>query len=102
VPPEDIVRTEITEKLQPPTEAEVAKFYADNKTSITGDLASAKGQIAGFLQRQEQVRLEQALSERLRKGAQIKVLLAEPVQPPQAINLEGQRRAAMLMLEPPW
>jgi len=89
VVPEDIVRTEITEKLHHPTDAEIAKFYADNKANISGDLSSASNEIAGYLQQQEQARLEQALSDRLRKGAQIRVLLAEPVQPAQTINIEG-------------
>jgi protein-disulfide isomerase len=89
VPPEDIVRTEITEKLHHPSDAEVAKFYADNKASINGDLDSAKGQLAGYLQQQDQSRLEQALSERLRKGAQIQVLFTEPVRPAQTINIDG-------------
>ena len=34
--------------------------------------------------------MEQALSDRLRKSAQIRVLLAEPVQPVQAISIEGE------------
>src|SRR5204862_7593809 len=38
--PEEIVRAEITDKTKPPTEAEIAKFYEDNKARITGDLAS--------------------------------------------------------------
>ncbi|HXM33708.1 MAG TPA: thioredoxin domain-containing protein, partial [Pyrinomonadaceae bacterium] len=90
VPPEDLVRAEITEKLHQPTDTEIAKFYADNKASIAGDPGSAKVQIAGYLQQQEQARLEQALSERLRKGAQIRVLLTEPLPPAQTINIEGE------------
>ena len=89
VGPEEIIRAEITEKLRKPTEAEVAKFYNDNKAKIPGDLASVSTQIAGYLQQQEQARLEQALSERLRKGAQIKMMLAEPAQPAQAISVDG-------------
>lgn len=89
VGPEEIVRTEITEKLHHPSDAEIAKFYADNKASIPADLSAASVQIAGYLQRQEQSKLEKALSDRLRKGAQIKILLVEPVQPPLTINLQG-------------
>src|SRR3989441_1506583 len=36
--PEEIVRSEITDKIKPPTEAEIARFYEDNKARITGDL----------------------------------------------------------------
>src|SRR2546430_7433184 len=34
--PEEIVRSEITDKIKPPTEAEIARFYEDNKARITG------------------------------------------------------------------
>src|SRR5947208_6332695 len=34
--PEEIVRAEITDKTKPPTEAEIAKFYEDNKARVTG------------------------------------------------------------------
>ena len=89
VGPEEIVRTEITEKMHHPTDAEIAKFYADNKANIPADLPTATNQIASYLQQQDQGRLEQALSDRLRKGAQIKVLLVEPVEPAQTISVEG-------------
>jgi len=89
VGPEEIVRTEITEKLHHPTDAEIAKFYADNKANIQADLAAATNQIASYLQQQDQTRLEQALSDRLRKGAQIKVLLVEPVEPAQTVSVDG-------------
>ena len=45
VGPEEIVRTEITEKLKTPTEAEVSKFYEDNKAGIRGDLASTRADV---------------------------------------------------------
>src|SRR5215212_6960058 len=38
--PEEIVRAEISDKVRPPTEAEVATFYAENKSRISGDLNS--------------------------------------------------------------
>jgi protein-disulfide isomerase len=90
VPPEEIVRAEITDKIHHPTEAEVAKFYADNKARINGDLAAVRNQIADYLDQQEQARLERALSDRLRKGANIRVLLAEPEPPVQAISVDGE------------
>lgn len=90
VPPEEMVRTEITEKLHHPTEDEIVKFYTDNKARIPNDLPAVRNTIASYLQQQEQGRLEQALSDRLRKSAQIRVLLAEPPQPAQTINIEGE------------
>jgi protein-disulfide isomerase len=84
-----MVRTEITEKLHHPTETEIAKFYAENKANISVDLSSASNQIANYLQQQDQERLERAFSDRLRQGAQIRVLLAEPVLPAQMISITG-------------
>src|SRR5205085_9132040 len=76
--PEEIVRAEITDKIKPPTEAEIAKFYADNKARVTGDLASARSDIANYLQQQQQENLEQALAAKLRAGTIFQVLLKEP------------------------
>jgi protein-disulfide isomerase len=90
IAPEEMVRTEITEKLHNPTPAEIAKFYNDNKARIPGELASVSNQIAGFLQQQDRARWEQALSERLRKSAQIQMFLAEPDQPVQTVRIDGK------------
>ena len=88
VPPEEIVRKEITEKVRPPTEAEVAKFYADHKVTIPIALAEASNQIALYLQDQDQHRLEDALSARLRTGADIRLLISEPALPVQSISVD--------------
>ena len=85
--PEEIVRAEVTDKLKPPTEADVANFYNENKARITGDLASARVAIATYLQQQQQEKLETALSERLHAGAKVQMLLPEPV--PQALNVSA-------------
>jgi protein-disulfide isomerase len=102
--PEEIVRAEVTDKLKPPTEAEVANFYNENKARITGDLASARPAIANYLQQQQQEKLETALSERLRTGAKVQMLLPGPV--PQALNVSasngparGDANAAVTIIE---
>ena len=102
--PEEIVRAEVTDKVKPPTEAEVANFYNENKARITGDLASARPAIANYLQQQQQEKLETALSERLRAGAKVQMLLPEPV--PQALNVSagnsparGDANAAVTIIE---
>src|SRR5260370_27028959 len=76
--PEEIVRAEVTDKLKPPTEADVANFYNENKARINGDLASARPAIANYLQQQQEAKLETALSERLRVGTKVRMLLSEP------------------------
>src|SRR5437868_1895742 len=83
--PEEIVRTEITGKLKMPTDAEVSKFYEDNKARIRGDLASNKAGIVTYLQQEQQEKLETALADRLRAGAKVQILLKEPEAP--AINI---------------
>jgi protein-disulfide isomerase len=102
--PEEIVRAEVTDKLKPPTEADIANFYNENKARITGDLTSARAAIADYLQQQQQEKLETALSERLRTGAKVQMLLREPVPP--VINVSasngparGDATAAVTIIE---
>jgi protein-disulfide isomerase len=104
VPPEEIVRKEITEKVHPPTEAEVAKFFADNKARMPAELATVSNQIATYLQEQEQQRLEQEMSGRLRTGANIRVLISEPALPIQTISIDddpvrGDANASVTIVE---
>ena len=102
--PEEIVRAEVTDKLKPPTEADVTNFYNENKARINGDLATARPAIASYLQQQQQEKLETALSERLRTGARVQMVLKEPV--PQALNVNaangparGDANAAVTIVE---
>ncbi|MBA3513987.1 MAG: DsbA family protein [Pyrinomonadaceae bacterium] len=88
VPPEEIVRTEISEKSHPPTEAEIAKFYAENKARIGKDLNSVRNQLAEYLHEKERQLLERTMSEKLRKGAQVRLLISEPRPPIQAISTD--------------
>lgn len=88
VPPEEIVRKEITEKIHQPTEDEIGKFYSENKARIPGDLAAVRNQIVSYLQEGDRQRLERALSDRLRKGADVHLLISEPEPPVQSISLD--------------
>jgi protein-disulfide isomerase len=89
VPPEELVRSEITNKIHHPTDAEVAKFYTDNKARINADLASVRNQLADYLYQQDAVRLDREFTDRLRKGASIRLLLTEPEPPVQTISTDG-------------
>jgi protein-disulfide isomerase len=86
--PEQIIRAEISDKVQQPTDNEVAKFYNENRARISGDLDSVRNQVALYLQNEQQQRLEKALSDRLRKNAQIRWLISEPAQPVQLISVD--------------
>lgn len=88
VAPEAIVRSEVSDKVKPPTETEVAKFYEENKSRINGTLESVKNQIASYLQEQNRRTLEDELSARLRKGANIRIVLTEPERPVQVISVD--------------
>ena len=104
VPPEEIVRKEITEKIRQPTEDEIGKFYSENKATIPGDLAPVRNQIASYLQEQDRQRLERAMSDRLRKGANVHLLISEPEPPVQSISLDddparGETTAAVTVVE---
>jgi protein-disulfide isomerase len=79
--PEEIVRTEITDKVKAPTDAEIARFYEQNKANIKTDLPNAKVAIANYLQQQQQEDLELALANKLRTGGNLKILLREPEAP---------------------
>ena len=78
---EVIVRTEVTDKLKAPTDAEITKFYEENKSRINGDLASTRNMISEYLQQQQQQKLEADLATRLRAGAKVQILLQEPAAP---------------------
>ena len=104
VPPEEIVRKEITEKIHLPTEAEIAKFYSENKQRIPVELAAASNQIAMYLQEQDRQRLEIDLSKRLRAGANIRLLISEPALPVQSISVDddparGDAKAPVTIVE---
>ena len=102
--PEQIVRTEISDKVRTPTEEEVATFYNENKSRIAGDLNSVRNQIATYLQNESRQRLEKELSERLRKNANIRWLMTEPPQPVQNISTDddpsrGDANAPVTVIE---
>jgi len=81
VGPEEIVRTEITDKIKSPTDAEISKFYDANKANIKGDLPASHTAIANYLQQQQQEELEVALANKLRTSAKLKIYLKEPEPP---------------------
>jgi protein-disulfide isomerase len=89
VGPEEIVRTEVTDKLTPPTDAEISKLYEENKANIKAELAVARPTLVNYLQQQQQEKLERALAERLRAGAKVQVFLKEPDPPFLNVGIAG-------------
>jgi protein-disulfide isomerase len=104
VGPEEVVRLEITEKIKAPTEAEVSNFYNENKAQIPGDLASVRTAIVGYLQQQQQEKLEVDLANRLRAASKIQLFLREPEIPVMNISqgtgaTRGDVNAAVTVVE---
>jgi protein-disulfide isomerase len=104
VGPEEIVRTEITDQLTQPTEAEISKLYEDNKAKIKTDLPGARAYLVNYLQQQQQEKLEHALAERLRAAARVQVLLKEPDPPFLNVGIaagatRGDANAAVTVIE---
>src|ERR1043165_7451670 len=85
--PEEIIRTEISDKVRNPTDDEVNKFYSENKARIAGDLNSIRNQLVTYLQNESRQQLEKDFSARLRKGADIRWVLTEPPQPEPSVCL---------------
>ena len=86
--PEEVFRAEVTAKVKTPTEADVAKFYEENKGRIQGDLPSLREQISSFLLQQDQRKLVFDLNQRLRAAANLRVLLVEPEPPVQLVSTD--------------
>lgn len=104
VGPEDIVRTEVSDKITAPTEDAINKVYEANKANVKTDLAGARAAIVTYLQQQQQERLELALAEKLRSGARVQVLLKEPEPPVLNVGLaggaiRGDTNAAVTLIE---
>jgi protein-disulfide isomerase len=104
VGPEEIIRAEVSDKVRAPTEEELAKFYSENKSRISGDLNTVRNQLATYLENESRQKLENDLSTRLRKDADIRWLLTEPAQPIQNISVDddparGDVNAAVTVVE---
>lgn len=85
---EVLMRTEVSEKAHRPTDAEVAKFYAENSKQIHGDLNQVHSQLADYLEERDKQRLEKELNDRLRRTANVRLLIQEPTPPTQVISVD--------------
>jgi protein-disulfide isomerase len=104
VPPEDIVRSEVTDKAHQPSEAEISKFYTEHQKNLTGTLDSLRGSISNYLQEEQQQKLEIDLAQKLRKQANIRLLISEPPPLVQSISVDddpsrGEATAPVTVVE---
>jgi protein-disulfide isomerase len=75
-----LLKAEIADKItQHPTDADILKVYEENKARMNGaELATVRADIIAYLEQPERQKLEMAFADRLRTGAQIRMLIAEP------------------------
>ena len=73
-----LVQAEITSKVTPATADDAAKFYAENKARIQGDLASRREQIQSLLTAQRLEDRQRAFLATLRATATIETFLTPP------------------------
>jgi protein-disulfide isomerase len=79
--PEELLQKEVNEKLTAPTDAEITKFYNDNKTPESAPLEQARAQLSDILMQQKRRQLEFDLVTRLRAGSAVQIVLPEPEPP---------------------
>ena len=101
--PEAVFKAEVADKLHEPTDAEVTKFYEENKARIKADLPSVRADIAGLLRDQQQNRVESEFAQRLRSGVPVQIFLTQPDPPVQNINTDddparGERSAPVTVV----
>jgi protein-disulfide isomerase len=73
-----MVQAEITSRVASPTAEDVAKFYEENKASLTGELKTLEEQIKNFLSAQRLKARQQEFLKSLRSAAKVDVLLTPP------------------------
>jgi protein-disulfide isomerase len=86
---QQVLQNEVVAKTTEPTDAEAQAFYDQNKARIPAEFAAVKDDIKGYLRDQQQRELARKLSDRLRAGADVKVLA--PVVTPPATAAERAR-----------
>jgi len=88
VGPEEIVRTEITDKIaqrRSPDQQVLRRKQSQDQNRLAG----AHPAIVTYLQQQQQEKLETALAEKLRAGAKVQILLKEPEPPLLNVGIAG-------------
>ena len=81
VTPSQVIKVEVIDKVQTPTDTDAQAFYDKNRAAIKSEFKDEKSNIIDFLRYQRQQEEAQKLAERLRAAAQVKVL-AQPTAPP--------------------
>lgn len=82
IPPEELIKREVTDKLREPTEQEARKFYDAQKAQFENvSFEIAKTQILSYLAEDQRGKIENELSQKLRVQNKVQIFLAEPPAP---------------------
>lgn len=81
-----LLKDEVIAKIAEPTETEAQAFYEQNKSRFQADFKDVKETIFDLLRGQRQGDEAKKLADRLRAGAQVKVLVAEAAPPKTAAD----------------
>lgn len=83
LPPEDVIRREISDKLTEPTDADAQKFYDANKSTLppNTEFADVKTEILSYLSNERRDALESGFRQRLLKENNVQILLKQPALP---------------------
>ncbi len=71
IAPEDLVKREVEDKLEPPTDEEMRAFYEENKSRINGTFEEIKPQLVGYLSQEKSTDLLRTLVRDLESSAEI-------------------------------
>jgi len=104
VTPEDLLRAEITDKVPPVSDAEVAAFFEQHRSEFDGDLDSSRAMIAEFLNADALEETERRFYSGLREGADVRMSVPKPLPlsvalPTKGFPARGKSTAAVTIVE---
>lgn len=92
---EQYLQSEIDAKIPPPPDAEVKKFYDDNKDKMNGEsFEKVKPQIIQVMSGQARREAAMAIFGNLKAGAGVKILLKEPPKSRKTVEATGPSKGA--------
>lgn len=78
VSPDELLRVEVTDKVHPATDEEVAAFFGEHRAEMEGDLESSRTEIAEFLNAEARDEAERQFYAALSDGAGARITLPQP------------------------
>jgi protein-disulfide isomerase len=104
VTPDALVRTEIDERMTPPTDDEIASQYQKYLPFYGNSLSAAKPKVVESLKKERRAALEKEFDKKLSAGRQVRIAVEEPPRPVLTFDTgrspsRGNPRAAVTLVE---